>query len=211
MGIYDGADRAIRVMNRQNLRAFNQLRLADLDELNVVRLVGETYDASVRMAKRHYYEIAVDAYITALLEAGIDNRTATKMADDNIDNDWILDMLEEADPVTLYAFNTEVGRKKQRLIEALTAAQDKNREIDKALRYWTLQVSQYADNMVYFARLRAFEDAGIEYVRWVTQKDERVCHDCDDLDEEIFPIAEVPPPQHMRCRCRIVPVREDEE
>lgn len=211
MGLYDGADRAIRVMNRQNLRAFNKLRLADLDELNVVRLVGETYDASVRMAKRHYYEIAVDAYITALLEAGIDNRTATKMADDNIDNDWILDMLEEADPVTLYAFNTEVERKKQRLIEALTAAQDKNREIDKALRYWTLQVSQYADNMVYFARLRAFEDAGIEYVRWVTQKDERVCHDCDDLDEEIFPIADAPAPLHPRCRCELHPVLQDEE
>lgn len=211
MGIYDGADRAIRMMNRQNLRAFNKLRLADFDELNVVRLVGETYDASVRNAKRHYYEIAVDAYISALLEAGIDNRTATRMADENIDNDWILDMLEEADPVTLYAFTTEVERKKQRLIEALTAAQDRNREIDRALRYWTLQVSQYADNMVYFARLRAFQDAGIEYVQWVTQKDERVCRECDDLDEEIFPIDEVPPPPHMRCRCHLRPVLQNEE
>ena len=72
-------------------------------------------------------------------------------------------------------------------------------------------IRQYADNMVYFARLRAFEDAGIEYVRWVTQKDERVCHDCDDLDEEIFPIADAPAPLHPRCRCELHPVLQDEE
>lgn len=208
MGIYDGADRAIRLMNRTNLRLFNALRLANFDDLNLVRVVAEAYDASVRQAKRHYYEIAVDAYITALLEAGVDDKEATKMSDDSIDNDWILDMLEEADPVTLYVFTTEVERKKARLTETLAVAQDRNKEIDRALRYWTLQVAQYADNTVYRARLRAFDDAGIEFVRWVTQKDERVCRECDDLDEEIFPIDEVPPPQHMRCRCFVVPATD---
>ena len=97
MAIYDGADRAIRLMNRLNLRAFNKLRTANFDELNIVRQVGEVYDTSVRQAKRHFYEVAVDAYIAALLEAGVDNRKATRMADDTIDADWILDMLEEAE------------------------------------------------------------------------------------------------------------------
>ena len=39
MDIYAGADKAIREMNRQNLKAFNALKLAKWDELN--RIVAE--------------------------------------------------------------------------------------------------------------------------------------------------------------------------
>ena len=118
-----------------------------------------------------------------------------------MDKSEILDMLEETDPVTLYVFLTEADRKKQRLIEAMAAAQDKSHEIDKALRLWTVQVAQYADNTVFNARMQAFRDAGIERVRWITQHDERVCKKCDKLDGHIFRIEDVPPPQHWGCRC----------
>ena len=148
----------------------------------------------------------MEAYIVALLSAKlVDNRKAHEMAEDTITEEWILAFLEEPDPVMLYAFLPETDRKKQRLVEALSVAQNRDAEIDKALRYWTLQMSQFADNAVYRARLDAFRDAGVEYVRWVTQDDERVCDDCDDLDDQVFPIDEVPPPQHPRCRCYIVP------
>ena len=206
--IYDRADKAIKEMNRRNLKAFNQLKLAKWDELNVIRKVNGVYDDSIRMAKRRYYEIAVEAYIVAMIEAKKTNREATRMADESITNDWILDMLEEVDPVTLYAFLPEAERKKARLIEAATVAADNGREIDRALRYWTVQIAQYADNSVYRARLQAFRDAGIRRVKWVTQKDARVCEDCDELDEQIFLLEEVPPPQHIHCRCVTVPVIE---
>ena len=136
----------------------------------------------------------------------IDKKRATEMADETIDLTWVYEFLEDVDPVTLYAFFPERERKKQRLIEALTATNNRNVEIDKALRYWTVQVAQYADNSVYQARLAAFRDAGVKRVRWVTQKDERVCPECGDLDEQIFPIENVPPPQHIHCRCEIHPV-----
>ena len=204
--IYDNADKAIRAMNRQNLKEFGKLKLAKWDELNVVRAVGKTYDDSVRMAKRRYYEIAFEAFIVAMLEARIDNKDATRKAEEVITNDWILDMLEEVDPVTLYAFLPETERKKQRLIEALAVATNRNAEIDKALRYWTVQVSQFADNSVYNARIGAFRQAGITHVVWITQEDERVCEDCDDLNGQIFPIDNVPPPQHINCRCFVRPV-----
>lgn len=201
--IYDNADKAIRAMNRQNLKEFGKLKLAKWDELNVVRAVGKTYDDSVRMAKRRYYEIAFEAFIVAMLEARIDNKDATRKAEEVITNDWILDMLEEVDPVTLYAFLPETERKKQRLIEALAVATNRNAEIDKALRYWTQQIGQYADNSVFRARLEAFREAGIEQVVWVTQADDRVCEDCDALNGQIFDIDAVPDPPHWGCRCEL--------
>lgn len=204
--IYDNADKAIRAMNRQNLKEFGKLKLAKWDELNVVRAVGKTYDDSVRMAKRRYYEIAFEAFIVAMLEARIDNKDATRKAEEVITNDWILDMLEEVDPVTLYAFLPETERKKQRLIEALAVATNRNAEIDKALRYWTQQIGQYADNSVFYARLESFRQAGVRKVLWVSQADERVCEECDALNGQIFDIDNVPPPPHYGCRCYLVPV-----
>ena len=52
MNIYARADEAIKQMNRQNLKAFNRLKLAKWDELNVIRKVNETYEQSTQRAIR---------------------------------------------------------------------------------------------------------------------------------------------------------------
>lgn len=205
--IYDAADKAIREMNRYNLKAFGRLKLARWDELNVIREVNGVYNDSTNLAKRKYYEIAVEAYVVALYELKYKPDMAHRMADDIITAMWILGMLDDVDPVTKYAFLPEKDRKAQRLVEALSVALDKNREVDKALRYWTTQVGQYADNSVYNARLQAFRDAGIKKVMWVTKRDERVCDFCYPLDGEVFDIDEVPE-RHYRCRCILKPVKE---
>ena len=205
MGIYSTADKAIKAMNRANLRAFNRLKLAKFDELHLIRAVADLYDASIALAKKKYLEVAYEAYIAALIEAEVSRERARDMAGDDITTDWVLDMLEESDPVTLYEFMAESDRKKQRLIEALAATKNRNAEIDKALRYWTAQVAQYADNMVFQARLAAFKAIGVKKVMWVTQKDERVCEDCEPLDGKIFEIGMVPSTPHWGCRCYVVP------
>ena len=206
MDIYQRADEAIREMNRWNLRAFNGLKLARWDGLHVVRQVNEVYDESIRRAKRKYYEIAVEAYILAMLEARIERVKAHRMADEAIDMEKIMEWLEDVDPVTMYAFFSEAERKKARLLEATSVAQNRNKEIDKALRYWTKQVAQYADNSVHNARLMAFRDAGVKKVMWHTQQDEKVCEDCGPLDGEVFDIDSVPDRPHWGCRCWISPV-----
>lgn len=208
MNLYAAADKAIREMNRANLKAFNRLKLAKFDELQVIRQIADTYDASIVLAKKKYLDIAIEAYIEALIEAEISRKRAQDMADDDITTDWVLDMLEESDPVTLYEFLSEAERKKQRLIEAIAASQNKSAEIDKALRYWTKQLAQYADNTVFNARLDAFKAIGISKVKWVTQGDERVCDECEPLDGKVFEIDKVPPTPHWGCRCYIVPVRQ---
>lgn len=228
MNVYDGADRIIKEMNRANLKAFNMLKLAKFDEINKIRqtslgtgapggidyeasirlikIVANTYDSSIRLAKKKYLMVAHDAYVAAMIECQISDRRATDMAFDDITVNWIQDMLEEIDPVTLYAFLPEAERKKERLTEALAASQNRDQEIDRALRAWTKQVAQYADNSVHNARIEAFVAAGIEKVRWQDMEDDRVCHECHELNGKIFDIRHIPPRPHWGCRCILIPI-----
>ena len=204
--IYQDADAAIKSMNRNSLKLFGRLKLAKFDEISLIREVSNVYDEVVRNAKRRYYEIAIEAYIVALLMMEIDNKEATKRANEIITNDWVLEILKEPDPVTLYKFTEEAERKKQRTIEALAVAQNRDEEVDRQMRYWTRQANQYAITIVDAARMQAFRDEGIQYVQWHTAEDERVCDECDPLDLEIFPINQVPPKPHYGCRCWLSPV-----
>lgn len=210
MEIYGKADKAIKAMNRENLKAFGKLRLAKWDEISLIQAVSETYDNSVTLAKRKYREVAEDTFFWALLESGILEEIARGMARSEITTDWVLDMLEEVDPVTLYAFLPETERKKQRLIEALAVSLHRNAEIDRALRLWARQVGQFAVNTVDRARTDAFRRAGVKKVMWHTEKDDRVCSDCEPLDGKVFDIEDVPPKPHWNCRCWITPVFEDD-
>ena len=198
---YEAADRAIRDMNKRNLRAFDRLKTLKFDELNILQSVTKVYDDSTNLAKLRYLQIATDAYIEALILAGVDRKKAEEMAEDSITEDWILDMLEEYDPVTLYQFLPEAERKKQRLVEALIASHNKNEEVDKALRYWTLQVGQYAINSVDEATIDGFKDAGVKKVRWIAQDDKKTCKTCEERDGKVYRINKVPPKPHFNCRC----------
>ena len=129
------------------------------------------------------------------------------------------EVLEEYDAVTKYQFFPEAERKKQRLIEAILASKQSTeipkakarktkaavasatKEIEKALRYWELQVSEYAVKATDRAVLQGYKDAGIKYVRWMAQEDEKVCVTCHRYDGQIFEISAVPAKPHYNCRC----------
>ena len=194
-------------MNRRNLRAFDGLKTLKFDELNVLKSVEKVYDNSVGIAKRRYRQIAEDAYLEALILAGMEREKAEELAEESITDDWVLDMLEDYDALTLYSFVNEVERKKQRTAESILAAQDKTAEVDKSLKLWTLQVSQYADNSVLYATLDGYEKAGIKKVKWVSEKDEKVCKTCGKLDGKIFTIDKIPVVPHYHCRCILLPVK----
>lgn len=204
--VYAGADRAVKQLNRKNLQLFGRLKLAKFDEITLLREVNDVYAQSETMARQRYWEVAVDAYIMAYLLCGKDNREATERADLTITGDWVLDILEMVDPVTMYRFTDEADRKVQRLTEALSVAQNKSAEVDKALKYWAAQIGQYAITIVDAAMIQAFKDAGVEEVQWHTKEDERVCEECEDLDLKIFQIEKVPNKPHWGCRCWLTPV-----
>ena len=210
---YELADAAIKDLNKRNLRLFDSLRtVMKFDELNVMKTVSSVYDESLKLAKKRFKQVALEAYIEAMVLAGIERKKAEKKAEDSITDDWILDMLEDYNALTLYRFDHEVDRKKQRTAEAIIAANEKVAEIDKALRLWTLQVAQYVDFSVIYATIDGYKDAGVKYVQWISERDERVCHICFELDGQIFPIDEIPQiPAHLRCRCVLQPAKNPKE
>ena len=203
---YNLADKTIRDMNKRNLRAFDRLKQLKFDDLNILGAVTEVYDTAAKIAKKRYINIAYWAYVYAMMEAGISEKDAKKAADEDIVEDWIIEMMDEENETTLYKFDTEIERKKARLVEALAVAHNKIAEIDKALRYLTLQLAQYADEAVWIGTIHGFEDAGVKKVRWVAVDDRGVCKECWDRNGRIYLIEEAPPLAHFRCRCVLVPV-----
>lgn len=204
--MFQYADAAIRDMNRRNLKSFARLKQLKFDELNILNAVESVYDKAVRVAKKKYLLIARMAFVDAMIAAGKSEKEAEKAADESITEDYIIEMLDEYDPVTLYQFEPEIERKKQRLVEALIASHKKTEEISKALRYLTLQLSQYADKSELEAALDGYREAGVKRVRWITQEDEKVCKTCSPRDGKVYDIDKVPPRPHYRCRCELLPV-----
>ena len=194
-------------MNKRNLRLFDKLKMLKFDELNSLSLVGKTYDESIRIAKRRYLMIATEAFIEALLLLGYDREKAEEEAEDSITEDWLLDMMEEYDPTTLYQFLPEAERKKQRLVEALIASHDKGSEVDRALRLWTRQIAFYADKSVVDGTIDGYKEAGVEKVKWIAVDDEKTCPECRKLDGKVFPIGKIPPRPHYHCRCELIPIK----
>ena len=237
---YGPADRAVQSMNREIVRDFGTLRMAKFDELNVIRDVKAVYRKQRRKARSHFYEMAMEAFLLGMYLCGISGKKAQKMADGLITLEWVDAILGEVSPVTKYRFDTETERKAQRLAEALIGAAaavsgtpeaeeggkqtgvsggggrkptglGPGAEIDKAMRDWSRQVGQESIEITDAAVMEAYAAAGIPRGMWVTERDQRVCPDCHQLDGKVFLLSEVPTKPHRNCRCRIMPVMSDAE
>ena len=207
---YKLADIVIKELNAVAIKRFKKLQrqvsMLDIDELNVFKNTKATYNllesdnikAFVGLAGAVYYDISKK------------RKKKRKKDDDSFWEDWLLlHILNKVDPVTQYIYTNEVKRKQERTAEALIATlstkkpkgSTKRSEINKALRYWSLQSTQYCDIITDAVSLEAYKDMGVEYVQWNTQEDERVCEKCAPLDKKVYRIDKVPPKQHYRCRC----------
>ena len=201
--VYDGADRAIRAINRENLRLFGQLRirLMKTDELHIIQAVTGTFDAALRITEQWLLEVARQAYQRAAEET-------RKRKRNGLDLYWLLNYLGETDPAALYRFLPEWERKKARLIEALSVSTAPGQEIDKTLRELTKQIGWFAVSVTDAARIQAFKDAGIEEVMWHSEHDDRVCKVCEARNGKVFRTDKLPV-KHVNCRCWLTPVIHD--
>jgi len=210
VNVYAACDKAIKALDRMNVEAFGRLKLAKWDRINIIQTVVKTYRESANQARKRYFEVAFEAYLLGLSMCGIDPKKAHRMAEKTITAAWVTAVLKQTDFITLYRFDTEAERKAYRLAETLEVSDNRNQEIDRALRHWSRQIGQYAINMTDYAMVQAFEDAGVTTVQWVAQMDERVCSECSELDGQVFQIDELPRKPHINCRCNLIPVAEDE-
>lgn len=199
--MYEYTDVIIRYLNKRFIEVFHRLKsLVSFDELNVLQSTRLIYDELMQITEEKLLELAVYYY----------NGTV-KNPKTNIDREWLYLILDDYDPITKYVFIHEVERKRARLAESILASQNKSKEIDAALRYWSAMVAQYAIEVTDEAVKQAYVDDGVEMVMWVSMLDDRRCKECEKREGKVYDISNVPPKPHIGCRCYLVPWFEEEQ
>lgn len=128
------------------------------------------------------------------------------------DAKWVYAFLLALNPVTKYLYDKEVERKRLRLAEAMASDREYGNpagvqaDIRTHARAWWRQTEQYAIDIEDAAVLYAFEEAGVEEVRWVAEIDSRECKTCRERNGKVYKINQVPEKPHYLCRCYLMPV-----
>lgn len=206
--VYRNTDKELKVMYRRMAAEFSNMALvADWDALNVISVtskVDELYSRLYDYLKVHYLNIARRAYKDAWVGKPED--------EEEVDDLFIIALLDRYDPKTEYQYSHEWGRKRDRLKEAVMSTSDVapnsqmlREVIRRALKLLERQVGWMGDTVTDEARNKAFEDAGVEKVRWNTQEDERVCSVCRERNYKVYEIRHLPA-KHPNCRCYFTPV-----
>ena len=200
--IYEIRDKIVKAYLKKILRRFRQLNqsLLAFDEVNLLGAVNNAYDDVVNMSVDALRDIAKKTY-----------RWVNGSDGDFIVDMWLSGWLRQADPVMHYKFYDEADRKRSRLFEAIESVRtsaERKRQIEIALRYWSKQFEQTADNLVDEVVLQAYRYNGVKYVKWMTMRDAKVCSDCYGKQGKIYPITSpLLRALHWNCRCWWIPVK----
>lgn len=203
--MYEATDKGILALNKYFIKIFDKYnRITAFDELNdassgqisdAIESIKNDYKKMVRTAEDQFLELALIYY---------DEFSETEKTD--INRKWVKNFLSEYNPVTKYQFYNEAERKAERFAESLIATNGNRQEIKTALRYWAVQVSQYALDITDRAVLQAYKDNGTKQVKWFTQIDEKVCDICKKRNGKIYDIDKIPDKPHLNCRCYYKPI-----
>jgi hypothetical protein len=106
---------------------------------------------------------------------------------------------------------SEWERKRARCLEALAADANagvsKKKSVETSRNVTVRQARQGADDMTILGLHDAYRAAGVDRVRFVTQRDGRVCAECMALDGNVYELGKQPSiPIHHNCRCFYIPV-----
>ena len=118
---------------------------------------------------------------------------------------WLLALLAAYNAVTKVIYDNDVDRKRQYTAEGINSSTAKVTEFRRGLHYWADLTSNYADIVTDESTLKAYRDAGVKRVRWVTAGDEKVCEICRERNGKVYSINSIPS-KHRRCRCVYIPV-----
>ena len=194
-------------MNRKAIKLVEQikdeLRAVKFDGLEVIRAITTLYMKLDNMNREYFKELYISRY------AQVYFRKRKRYPEDTIyemAEMYLIELLAYPNETTKYIYETETLRKRDRAIENINATKnnaDKEKEIDKALRYWAMQTGYYADIVCEDANIQALKDNDVKQVMWFSENDFKVCAVCEDLDGEIFTINNIPPPPHPHCRCHV--------
>ena len=189
---YNATDKTISYLNKQYPKLFR--RAAGFDELNVIPVSHEIYDAIYELVKRE---------ATRLSDAVYDSHRRSEEQTE-FDPAILVAMLALAyNPVTKYVYENELDRKRARFAESLIASDTPAEEIALAQRLVAGMNAQFMDDVTFETIVQAFRDSGVTRVRWVTSPDDRRCKTCASRHNKIYSIDAVPAKPHIHCRCWI--------
>ena len=195
-------DKIVRIYLRKILRRFRRLNQSFLafDEINGLSAVNACYEEVIAMTVEALKETAKKTY-----------KWAHGDDDDFFVDLWLAGFFDAPDPVTHYKFYEEADRKRARLFEALESVTGKaeyKAQIELAIKQWSKQFEQPADDIVERILIEVYKRNGVKYGVWCTALDARVCGECAPKEGKIYPLDKVRhPPLHYNCRCFLWPVR----
>lgn len=196
---YETTDKAIELLNRRATKRFEDAKdkaaQDGFDELSVLSVTRELYDQLEADNRQVYLELAQERY-----------QEAEPHGEEPPDLAWLLALLAAYNAVMKYQYTNEVERKRQYTTEGINSSTAKVTEFRRGLHWWADLTSSYADIVTDESTLKAYRDAGVKRVRWVTAGDEKVCETCRERNGKVYSINAIPP-KHRRCRCWYEAVR----
>ena len=197
---YRLADKAIDLLNSRAVKRFEDAKdeaaQKGFDELNVLEVTRTLYDQLRKDNQDVFLELAQERY----QETEPHGKEPPDLA-------WLLALLAAYNAVTKVIYDNDVDRKRQYTAEGINSSTAKVTEFRRGLHYWADLTATYGDIVTDESTLKAYRDARVKKVRWVTAGDEKVCETCRERNGKIYSINSIPPKPHRRCRCVYEPMR----
>lgn len=229
---YDYTDKLYKKYSLFIVRTFNSLnrefQALAFDELNaskgyktvtqkVTAAYKKCYDELIDiliLLALHYFEDSCENVISVKgdkIKYFVGKRDGFRKEKTFNAREFVESYVKKDNRIVKYIFNNEYDRKVARTIETILMSENKadlKKELDKALRYWNRQAKQGGDNVSMESYVEGLKAMGISRVKWITQRDVKVCPECEERDGKIFEIDKIIIPLHYNCRCNIVPYDE---
>ena len=193
---YQKTDKTIAYLNKQYSKLFSQL--TSFDELNVIEVSHEIYEEVLSLVERES---------TRLVKAVYDSYSESHTISSADALAFVLALMLAYNPVTKYVYKNELERKRSRFAEGVIASDTPIEEVELAKRLLVALNRQFEDDVTFDTVVKAYEDDGVEEVRWITAVDDRRCAECKSRHGKIYPIHKIPPKPHRYCRCYVEKVK----
>ena len=197
---YLKTDKTIAYLTKQYAKLFR--RVTAFDELNVIPMSHEIYDEALQITEQE---------ATRLVKAVYDSyrdpeEEALPVSEAHA---AVIAMFSAYNPVTKYVYENELDRKRSRFAEGVISSDTPREEVELAKRLLVGMNKQFVDDATFDAVVKAFTDAGVKRVRWITAVDDRRCKECKARHLKIYSIDNIPPKPHLHCRCYVEKVEEE--
>lgn len=196
LDIYEVADKFADYLTKQYIREFGKVNITGFDEMNVVKKSKKLYSWLDKVTRESLLMLGNIVYSEYAEET------------EELAELWLSGILDAYDPVTRYVYTREWERKRQLYVEGMIAGEDKAFESKLSTARLAKQAVQYTITVADKAQVDAYKANGVKKVKWVSEKDSRVCKECSNRDGNVYSINSIPPKPHIHCRCRIEPVEE---